>query len=79
MIVRTKFTQNRYFQLKTEQAVQGLQVLALRVVNVHSSVVFKHFEDQRSHYFERFERKIGCLTAQVLFIFNKAFIAALRT
>ena len=54
-------------------------MFALRVVNVNSSVVFKHFEDQRSHYFEHFERKIGCLAAQALFIFNKAFIAALCT
>ena len=79
MIFWTKFTQNRYFLVKTEQAVQGLQAFALRVVNVNSSVVFKHFEDQRSHYFEHFERKIGFLAAQALFIFNKAFIAALCT
>ena len=41
----TKFTQKRYFQLKTEQAVQGLQAFAFCVVNVNSTVVFKHFED----------------------------------
>ena len=41
----TKFTQKRYFQLKTEQTVQGLQAFAFCVVNVNSTVVFKHFED----------------------------------
>ena len=41
----TKFTQKRYFQLKTEQAVQGLQAFDFCVINVHSTVVFKHFED----------------------------------
>ena len=41
----TKFTQKRYFLLKTEQAVQGLQIFGFCVVNVHSTVVFKHFED----------------------------------
>ena len=41
----TKFTQERYFQLKTEQAVQGLQALAFCVLNVNSTVVFKHIED----------------------------------
>ena len=41
----TKFTQQRYFQLKTEQAVQGLQAFAFCIVNVNSTVVFKHFED----------------------------------
>ena len=41
----TKFTQKRYFQLKTEQAVQGLQAFSFCVVNVNSTVVFKHFED----------------------------------
>ena len=41
----TKFTEKIYFQLKTEQAVQGLQSFAFYVVNVNSTVVFKHFED----------------------------------
>ena len=40
-----KFTQKRYFLLKTEQAVQGLQAFAFCVVNVNSTVVFKHSED----------------------------------
>ena len=41
----TKFTQKRYFQSRTEQAVQGLQAFACYWVNVNSTVVFKHFED----------------------------------
>ena len=36
----TTFAQKRYFQSKTEQAVKGLQVFALCVVNVTSTVVF---------------------------------------
>ena len=40
-----KFTQKRYFQLKTEQAVQGLQAFAFCVVNINSAFVFKYFED----------------------------------
>ena len=35
----------KYFHLKTEQVVQGLQAFAFCVVNVKSTVVFKHFED----------------------------------
>ena len=31
--------------MKTEQTVQGLQAFAFCVVNVNSTVVFKHFED----------------------------------
>ena len=31
--------------MKTEQAVQGLQAFAFCVVNVNSTVVFKHFAD----------------------------------
>ena len=41
----TKFTQKRYFQLKKEQAVQGLQLFAFCVVNVNLTVALKHFED----------------------------------
>ena len=39
-----KFSQSRFFQLKTEQAVQGLQVFAFCAVKVNSPVVFQHFE-----------------------------------
>ena len=39
------YSQKSYFQLKTEQAIQGLQAFAFGVVNVNSTVVFKHFED----------------------------------
>ena len=41
----TKLTQKWYFQLKTEQAFQGLQKFAFCIVNVNSTVVSKHFED----------------------------------
>ena len=41
----TKFSQKRYFTLKTEQAVQGLQLFTFFVVNVNSTVAFKRFED----------------------------------
>ena len=57
----TKFTQKRYFQSKTEQAVQGLQAFIFCVVNINSTVVFEHFEDPKNHYFEHFEREIGYL------------------
>ena len=40
-----KFTLKRYFQLTTEQTVQGLQAFGFCVANVYSNVVFKHFED----------------------------------
>ena len=41
----TKFTQKRYFQSETEQAVQGLQAHDFYIVNVYSTIVFNHFED----------------------------------
>ena len=31
--------------MKTEQAVQGLQAFAFRVVNINSTDAFKNFED----------------------------------
>ena len=44
----TKYTQKRYFQLKTEQADHGLQAFLFSVVSVNSTVVFKHFEDLKN-------------------------------
>ena len=41
----TKLTQERYFQSKAEQAVQGLQGFAFCILSISSTVVFKHFED----------------------------------
>ena len=41
----TNLPKKRYFQLKTEQVVQELLAFAFSVVNINSSVVFKHFED----------------------------------
>ena len=40
----TKFTQKRYFKSKTEQAIHGVQAFVFCVVNVDSTVVFKHFD-----------------------------------
>ena len=40
----TKFTQKRYFQSETEQAVQGLQAFDFCVVKVNSTVSFENFE-----------------------------------
>ena len=67
----TKFTQKRYFQSKTEQAVKGLQALPFCVVNVNSTAVFKHFEDLKNLnilkllfliiIFMHFEREISFL------------------
>ena len=45
LCIWTKFTQKRYFQSKTEQGVQELQAFSFYVVNVNSTVVFKHFKD----------------------------------
>ena len=39
---RTKFAQKRYFQLKTEQAVQGLQTFAFCEVKISWTIVFKN-------------------------------------
>ena len=63
----TKFTPKN-IQPKTEQAVQGLQAFAFCVVNVNSTVVFKHFEDLKDHYFEHFERNIGHALLPGLFL-----------
>ena len=41
----TKYTKKRYFQSKTEQAIQGLHAFAFCEVNVNSTVVFQHFGD----------------------------------
>ena len=76
----TKFTQKRYLQLKTEQAVQGLEAFAFCVVNVNLAVVFKHFEDIEDLIFWTFWKKNWlCLAAWALFILKlyKAFQTAL--
>ena len=43
--VLTKFSQNGYFQSKTEQTIQGLQAFIFCLVNVNSTIVFEHFVD----------------------------------
>ena len=47
----TKFTQKMYLQFETEQTIQGLQAIAFYVVNVNSTIVFKHFEDLKDLIF----------------------------
>ena len=66
----------RYFQLKTEQAVQLLQAFAFCVVNVKSAVVFKHYEDLKDLIIWTFWKKNWlCLASWALFILKlyKAF------
>ena len=47
----TKITLKRYFQVKTEQAVQELQAFAFCVENVNSTAIFKHFKDLKISLF----------------------------
>ena len=57
----TKFTQKRYFQSKTQQAVQGLQLYAFCVINVKTLIqllFLNSLKVSKIHYFEHFERKI---------------------
>ena len=44
--------------MKTGQAVQGQQAFVFCVVKVNSTVDFKHFEDQTSHYFEHLKETL---------------------
>ena len=76
----TKFTQKRYFQSKTEQAVQWLQAFAFCVVNIKSAVVFKHYEDLKDLIIWTFWKKNWlCLASWALFILKlyEAFQTAL--
>ena len=80
MIILTKFSEQiyskRYSQLKTEQAVQGLQAFVFSVVNVNSTDVFKHFEDLKDLIILNIlKEKLLCLASWVLFILKlcKAF------
>ena len=64
----TKFTQKRYFQSKTEQAVQGLQAFDFYVVNVNSTVVFEHFEDLKDLIILNIlKEKMSCLLGPFYF------------
>ena len=76
-----KFTQKRYFQSKTEQAVLGLKAAyAFCVVNINSTVVFKYFEDLIDLIIWTFWKKnLLCFASWVLFILKlyKAFQTAL--
>ena len=62
--------------MKTEQAVQGLQAFAFCVLNVNSTVVFKHFEDLKDLIILNIlKKKWLCLASWALFILKlyKAF------
>ena len=72
--------QKRYFQVKTEQAVQGLQAFAFCVVNVNSTVVFKHFKDLKDLiYLNILKKKWLCVASWALYLLRlyKAFQTAL--
>ena len=67
----TKFTQKkRYFQSKTEQAVQGLQLLPFCVVNLSSILLFLNiFKISKVSLFWTFWKKNWlCLASWALFI-----------
>ena len=71
-----KFTQKRYFQLKTEQAVQRLQALAFCVVNFNSTVVLKPFEDLKDLIIWNILKEklvMSCLLASFYLKLYKAF------
>ena len=73
----TKFIQKKYFQLETEQAVQGPQVFAFWVVNVNSTVVFKHFDDVRDFIFLNILKQklvVSYLLASFLAMISKVMI-----
>ena len=68
----TNFTQKRYFHLKTEQAVQGLQTFSFCVVNINSTVVFKHFEDLKDLIILNILKENWlCLASWALFILKE--------
>ena len=76
----TKFTWKRYFQSKTEQAVQELQEFAFWVVNVNSTVVFKHTEDLKDlNILNILKEKLvmSCILGSFILKLYKAFQAAL--
>ena len=76
----TEFSQKRYFQLKTEQAVQALQEFAFCVVNVNSTVVENILKISKISLFWIFRKKYWlCLASWALFILKlyKAFQTAL--
>ena len=69
-----------YFQLKTEQAVQGLQEFALCVANVNSAAVFEHFKDLKNLIILSILKAklvISCLLGSFYLKLCKAFQTAL--
>ena len=60
--------------METEQAVQGPQAFAFRVVNVNSTVVFKHFDDVRGFIFLNILKQklvVSCLLTSFLAMIGK--------
>ena len=60
--------------METEQAVQGPQAFAFRVVNVNSTVVFKHFDDVRGFIFLNILKQklvVSCLLTSFLAMISK--------
>ena len=67
--------------MKTEQAVQGLQAFAFCVVNVNSTVVFKHFEDLKDFIILNILKEkliMSCLLGSFILILYKFFQTALQ-
>ena len=64
----TKFTQKRYFQSKTEEAVEELQAFGFYIVNVNSAVVVKHFEGFKDLIIVNIEKKIVYALSSGLFL-----------
>ena len=67
--------------MKTEQAVQGLQAFAFCVVNVNSTVVFKHFEDLKDFIILNILKEkliMSCLLGSFILILYKVFQTALQ-
>ena len=63
--------------METEQAVQGPQVFAFWVVNVNSTVVFKHFDDVRDFIFLNILKQklvVSYLLASFLAMISKVMI-----
>ena len=72
----TKFTPKKYFKLKTEQPFQRLQAFAFCVVNVNSTVLFKHFQGLKDLIILNIlKENWSCLVTWALFILKlyKAF------
>ena len=73
LISWTKFTQKSYFQLKAEQAVQGLQAFVFCVVNINSAVVFKHLKISKISLFWTLVKSKWLVNSWLNFNLNLSF------